>query len=168
MSGLTLAVPSKGRLEELTREWFASKGLTITRPGGARSYLGAIDGLPEITVRYSAMPARAKCWRVMVIYLVAMRIQRPCRARKSEATSARSCICVTSIQASGTATTTSAPPKSSAWAIDTEAGPLSLVSWIRSRPVTPKSIVPRISSRAISEAGKKRTVISGSPSMAPR
>ena len=52
MSGLTLAVPSKGRLEELTREWFASKGLTITRPGGARSYLGAIDGLPEITVRF--------------------------------------------------------------------------------------------------------------------
>ena len=52
MSGLTLAVPSKGRLEELTREWFASKGLSITRPGGARSYLGAIEGLPEITVRF--------------------------------------------------------------------------------------------------------------------
>ena len=52
MSGVTLAVPSKGRLEELTRYWFASKGLTITRPGGARSYLGAIDGMPEITVRF--------------------------------------------------------------------------------------------------------------------
>lgn len=52
MSGITLAVPSKGRLEELTREWFASKGLTITRPGGARSYLGAIEGVPEITVRF--------------------------------------------------------------------------------------------------------------------
>jgi ATP phosphoribosyltransferase len=52
MSGITLAVPSKGRLEELTRDWFASKGLTITRPGGARSYLGAIDGMPEITVRF--------------------------------------------------------------------------------------------------------------------
>ncbi|WP_375449824.1 ATP phosphoribosyltransferase [uncultured Devosia sp.] len=49
---ITLAVPSKGRLEELTREWFAANGLTITRPGGARSYLGAIDGYPEITVRF--------------------------------------------------------------------------------------------------------------------
>lgn len=52
MSGLTLAVPSKGRLEELTRDWFAQKGMTITRPGGARSYLGAIEGLPEVTVRF--------------------------------------------------------------------------------------------------------------------
>lgn len=52
MSGITLAVPSKGRLEELTRDWFASNGLNITRPGGARSYLGAIEGLPEVTVRF--------------------------------------------------------------------------------------------------------------------
>ena len=49
---LTLAVPSKGRLEELTRDWFARRGLTITRPGGARSYLGAIEGMPDITVRF--------------------------------------------------------------------------------------------------------------------
>jgi ATP phosphoribosyltransferase len=52
MTGITLAVPSKGRLEELTREWFAANGLVITRPGGARSYLGAIEGLPEVTVRF--------------------------------------------------------------------------------------------------------------------
>ena len=52
MSGITLAVPSKGRLEELTRDWFAARGMTITRPGGARSYLGAIEGMPEITVRF--------------------------------------------------------------------------------------------------------------------
>lgn len=52
MTGITLAVPSKGRLEEMTRDWFAANGLTITRPGGARSYLGAIDGLPEVTVRF--------------------------------------------------------------------------------------------------------------------
>jgi ATP phosphoribosyltransferase len=52
MTGLTLAVPSKGRLEELTRQWFAENGMTITRPGGARSYLGAVDGVPEITVRF--------------------------------------------------------------------------------------------------------------------
>ena len=52
MSSLTLAIPSKGRLEEQTREWFAANGLVITRPGGARSYLGTIDGLPEVTVRF--------------------------------------------------------------------------------------------------------------------
>jgi ATP phosphoribosyltransferase len=52
MTGITLAVPSKGRLEELTREWFAAKGMTITRPGGARSYLGAIEGMPDVTVRF--------------------------------------------------------------------------------------------------------------------
>jgi ATP phosphoribosyltransferase len=52
MTGLTLAVPSKGRLEEQTRDWFAGRGLQITRPGGARSYLGAIEGHPEITVRF--------------------------------------------------------------------------------------------------------------------
>ncbi|WIY53407.1 ATP phosphoribosyltransferase [Devosia sp. YIM 151766] len=49
---LTLAVPSKGRLEEQTRDWFAQRGLTISRPGGARSYLGSIDGVPDITVRF--------------------------------------------------------------------------------------------------------------------
>ena len=52
MSGITLAVPSKGRLEEQTRAWFAANGMTIIRPGGARSYLGAVEGMPEITVRF--------------------------------------------------------------------------------------------------------------------
>jgi ATP phosphoribosyltransferase len=52
MTGLTLAVPSKGRLEELTREFFAGEGLAITRPGGARSYLGALEGAPDVTVRF--------------------------------------------------------------------------------------------------------------------
>ena len=31
MSGITLAVPSTGRLEELTREWFAGKGRKVLR-----------------------------------------------------------------------------------------------------------------------------------------
>ena len=52
MTGLTLAVPSKGRLEEQARDWFAQNGLAINRPGGARSYLGAMEGMPEITVRF--------------------------------------------------------------------------------------------------------------------
>lgn len=52
MTGITLAVPSKGRLEELTREWFSARGLSISRPGGARSYLGVIKGEPDVTVRF--------------------------------------------------------------------------------------------------------------------
>lgn len=52
MTGITLAVPSKGRLEELTRAWFAERGLTISRPGGARSYLGVMEGEPDVTVRF--------------------------------------------------------------------------------------------------------------------
>ncbi|MGJ8529545.1 ATP phosphoribosyltransferase [Maritalea sp.] len=52
MSSLLVAVPSKGRLEENTRETFANVGLTIDRPGGVRSYLGSIDLLPDVTVRF--------------------------------------------------------------------------------------------------------------------
>jgi ATP phosphoribosyltransferase len=52
MSAITLAVPSKGRLEELTRQAFAQAGLPVTRPGGARSYQGAVEGLPDVTVRF--------------------------------------------------------------------------------------------------------------------
>ena len=49
---LTLAVPSKGRLEELTRQVFADAGMPITRSGGARSYQGEIPGHPQIIVRF--------------------------------------------------------------------------------------------------------------------
>src|SRR5690606_10823758 len=49
--GLTLAVPSKGRLEEMTRKTFSSARLTIARPGGARSYVGSIKDQPQVTVR---------------------------------------------------------------------------------------------------------------------
>ena len=52
MSSVLLAVPSKGRLEEASREAFAKVGLKIDRPGGARSYLGTIDALPDVTVRF--------------------------------------------------------------------------------------------------------------------
>jgi ATP phosphoribosyltransferase len=49
---LTLAVPSKGRLEELTRDFFAKAGVAVTRPGGARSYAGVLEGYPDVTVRF--------------------------------------------------------------------------------------------------------------------
>lgn len=52
LAEITLAVPSKGRLEELTREAFAHAGFAITRPGGSRSYLGAVEGMPNVTVRF--------------------------------------------------------------------------------------------------------------------
>ena len=50
--GLTLAVPSKGRLEEMTRKAFSSSRLTIARPGGVRSYIGSIKNQPQVTVRF--------------------------------------------------------------------------------------------------------------------
>lgn len=49
---LTLAVPSKGRLEEKTREAFAAAGCIIDRPGGARAYAGTLAGHPGVTVRF--------------------------------------------------------------------------------------------------------------------
>lgn len=52
MSELILAIPSKGRLEEQAREAFAAVGLPITRPGGARSYLGEMAGQSDIVVRF--------------------------------------------------------------------------------------------------------------------
>lgn len=52
MTRITLAIPSKGRLEELTRAFFEREGVPVTRPGGARSYLGAIEGVPDVTVRF--------------------------------------------------------------------------------------------------------------------
>ncbi len=60
---------------------------------------------------------------------------------------------VTSIQASGTATITSAWPKASGLTNTTRSSPFSAASWMRSEPVTPMSMAPMISSRAISAAG---------------
>ena len=50
--GLTLAIPSKGRLEELTRKAFSTARMNIARPGGARSYVGSIKNQPQVTVRF--------------------------------------------------------------------------------------------------------------------
>ena len=49
---LVVAVPSKGRLEEETRRVFGESRLPITRPGGARSYVGAIKNQPQVQVRF--------------------------------------------------------------------------------------------------------------------
>ena len=53
MSALTLAIPSKGRLEQASRATFAAAGLPIKRSGGVRSYAGEIDNWPQMAVRFA-------------------------------------------------------------------------------------------------------------------
>jgi len=55
MQGLTLAIPSKGRLEQDSRAAFEAAGLRIERPGGARAYIGSSVRQPDLAIRF--MPA---------------------------------------------------------------------------------------------------------------
>ncbi|MCF6272349.1 MAG: ATP phosphoribosyltransferase [Rhodobacteraceae bacterium] len=48
MSALKLAVPSKGRLQEQTFEWFAARGITLERTGAGREYAGRVLGVDNI------------------------------------------------------------------------------------------------------------------------
>ncbi|MGR3362565.1 MAG: ATP phosphoribosyltransferase [Maritimibacter harenae] len=43
-----LGVPSKGRLMEKTFDWFADRGVTLTRTGSDREYAGAVHGIDGI------------------------------------------------------------------------------------------------------------------------
>ena len=45
---LKLGVPSKGRLMDKTFDWFAARGLHLTRTGSEREYAGAVAGPPGI------------------------------------------------------------------------------------------------------------------------
>ena len=49
---LIIAVPSKGRLQENTEEFFGRAGLQLVKPRGARDYRGAIADLPGVEVAY--------------------------------------------------------------------------------------------------------------------
>src|SRR4051812_3906151 len=49
---LSLAVPSKGRLQENATAFFARAGLTLVRGRGARDYRGAIAGVGDVEVLY--------------------------------------------------------------------------------------------------------------------
>ncbi len=49
---LTIAVPSKGRLQENAYDYFARAGLDIAQGRGARDYRGAIAGLPDVEVAF--------------------------------------------------------------------------------------------------------------------
>ena len=49
---LTIAVPSKGRLQENAQAFFARAGLALLKPRGAREYRGTIADLPAVEVAY--------------------------------------------------------------------------------------------------------------------
>jgi ATP phosphoribosyltransferase len=49
---LIIAVPSKGRLQEQTHDYFARAGVTLVQPRGAREYRGAVEGLDGVEVAY--------------------------------------------------------------------------------------------------------------------
>lgn len=51
MSGLVIAIPSKGRLKEQVEGWLADCGLRFETVGGARGYLASLKGLPGAQVR---------------------------------------------------------------------------------------------------------------------
>ena len=53
MSGrLTIAVPSKGRLQENAEAFFARAGLALVKSRGVRDYRGTVAGLDEIEIAY--------------------------------------------------------------------------------------------------------------------
>ncbi|MTI00643.1 ATP phosphoribosyltransferase [Roseibium sp. RKSG952] len=52
MSKLVIAIPSKGRLQDNTHDFFARAGLKVTRPGGARNYRGAIKGMESVEIAF--------------------------------------------------------------------------------------------------------------------
>jgi ATP phosphoribosyltransferase len=45
---LKLGIPSKGRLMADTFDWFAARGVTITRTGTDREYAGRVDGVDGV------------------------------------------------------------------------------------------------------------------------
>jgi ATP phosphoribosyltransferase len=51
MSGLIIAIPSKGRLKEQVEAWLADCGLSLEVSGGARGYLASLRGVPGAQVR---------------------------------------------------------------------------------------------------------------------
>lgn len=50
MTGLTLAIPSKGRLKETSEEWLQASGFRLRQKGGGRGYTASIKNLPDAQV----------------------------------------------------------------------------------------------------------------------
>jgi ATP phosphoribosyltransferase len=67
MSALKLGVPSKGRLQEKTMDWFAQHGITLSRTGSNREYSGVVTGVTGVElVMLSAgeIPRELKAGRI--------------------------------------------------------------------------------------------------------
>ncbi len=47
---LTLAIPSKGRLQEQAQGYFADAGLAMSKAAGARGYRATLGGMPDVDV----------------------------------------------------------------------------------------------------------------------
>lgn len=47
---LKLGVPSKGRLMEKTFDWFAGRGIELSRAGSDREYAGRVDGIEDVSL----------------------------------------------------------------------------------------------------------------------
>ncbi|WP_282052454.1 ATP phosphoribosyltransferase [Phaeobacter inhibens] len=64
---LKLGVPSKGRLMEKTFEWFAKRGITLSRTGSDREYAGevaGIDGIDLVLLSAGEMPRELAAGRI--------------------------------------------------------------------------------------------------------
>ncbi|PZQ50423.1 MAG: ATP phosphoribosyltransferase [Rhodovulum sulfidophilum] len=48
MTALRLGVPSKGRLQEATIDWFAARGIRLARSGVGREYAGSVAGIDGV------------------------------------------------------------------------------------------------------------------------
>ena len=49
---LIIAIPSKGRLQENTNDFFRRAGLSVLQPGGDRNYRGELGGVPGVEVAF--------------------------------------------------------------------------------------------------------------------
>jgi ATP phosphoribosyltransferase len=47
---IRLGVPSKGRLMDQTFDWFAERGVTLSRSGSDREYAGRVDGVDGVSL----------------------------------------------------------------------------------------------------------------------
>lgn len=45
---LKLGIPSKGRLQDKTIEWFAARGVSVQRTGSEREYSGVVEGMDNV------------------------------------------------------------------------------------------------------------------------
>ncbi|MEM9438035.1 MAG: ATP phosphoribosyltransferase [Pseudomonadota bacterium] len=66
---IKLGVPSKGRLMEETFSWFAKRGVTLSKPGGDREYVGAvagIDGIEMVLLSAGEIPRELAAGRIQL------------------------------------------------------------------------------------------------------